>query len=155
MPDLLDNTVFSGFLLIAAGCTLAVQSGCNANMTKFGGRSFSALLSFTFGTLCCLIFFGIDVSALHTPLPTEMIKAAPGYAWIGGICGFFYVMSNIFSIPRLGAGTTLSLFVCAQVITACLIDNWGLVGVEQRAYTTWRILASLGIVFCVGVITRF
>jgi hypothetical protein len=27
MTDLLDNTVFSGFLLIAAGCTLALQSG--------------------------------------------------------------------------------------------------------------------------------
>lgn len=25
--DLLDNQVFSGFLLIAAGCTLALQSG--------------------------------------------------------------------------------------------------------------------------------
>jgi len=25
--DLLDNQVFSGFLLVAAGCTLALQSG--------------------------------------------------------------------------------------------------------------------------------
>jgi transporter family-2 protein len=51
-----------------------IYLGCNAKMTKFGGRSFSALLSFTLGTLCCLIFFGIDIGALDTPLPSELIK---------------------------------------------------------------------------------
>ncbi|CEP17886.1 hypothetical protein [Parasitella parasitica] len=115
MPtDLLDNQIFSGFLLVAAGCTLALQS---------------------------------DVGALGTPLPSENLK--------GGICGFFYVASNILAVPKLGVGTSLALFVCAQVITACIVDNWGLVGVEVRPYSTWRILASLGAVFCVGVITKF
>ncbi|KAI9265824.1 hypothetical protein EDC94DRAFT_604193 [Helicostylum pulchrum] len=155
MADLLDNMVFSGFLLIAAGCTLALQSGCNATLTRYGGRSFSALMSFSIGLLCCFIFFGIDIGALGTPLPTEVVKDAPGYAWIGGTVGFFYVLSNILAVPRLGVGTSLALFVCAQVITACMIDNWGLVGMEVRPYTTWRILASIGSIFCVVVITRY
>ncbi|KAL7315249.1 hypothetical protein PS15m_006721 [Mucor circinelloides] len=153
--DLLDNQVFSGFLLVAAGCTLALQSGCNATLTRYGGRSFSSVMSFSVGLLCCFIFFGVDVGALGTPLPTDHVLAAPGYAWIGGFCGFFYVASNILAVPRLGVGTSLALFVCAQVITACLVDNWGLVGVEVRPYTTWRILASLGAIFCVFVITKF
>ncbi|GAA5809914.1 hypothetical protein MFLAVUS_003329 [Mucor flavus] len=131
MADILDNMFFSGFLLIAAGCTLALQSGCNATLTRYG-----------------------DIGILGTPLPTEVVKDAPGYAWIGGTVGFFYVLSNILAVPRLGVGTSLALFVCAQVITACIIDNWGLVGVEARPYTTWRILASIGSVFCVVVITR-
>ncbi|KAI8640534.1 hypothetical protein BD408DRAFT_434179 [Parasitella parasitica] len=152
MPaDLLDNQIFSGFLLVAAGCTLALQSGCNATLTRYGGRSFSAVMSFSIGLMGCLIFFGIDVGALDTPLPSETLKTAPAYAWIGGICGFFYVASNILAVPKLGVGTSLALFV----ITACLIDNWGLVGVEVRPYSTWRILASLGAVLCVGVITKF
>ncbi|KAI9364737.1 hypothetical protein BD770DRAFT_378855 [Pilaira anomala] len=155
MVDLLDNSIFSGFLLIVAGCTLALQSGCNATLTRYGGRSFSVVMSFTVGLLCCFIFFGIDVGALGTPLPTEAVKSAPAYAWIGGFCGFFYVLSNIIAVPRLGVGTSLALFVCAQVITACIVDNWGLVGVDVRPYTTWRIIASIGAVFCVGVITRY
>ncbi|KAL9543919.1 hypothetical protein PS6_009020 [Mucor atramentarius] len=145
--DLLDNQVFSGFLLVAAGCTLALQSGCNATLTRYGGRSFSSVMSFSVGLLCCFIFFGVDVGALGTPLPTDHV--------LGGFCGFFYVASNILAVPRLGVGTSLALFVCAQVITACLVDNWGLVGVEVRPYTTWRILASLGAIFCVFVITKF
>lgn len=155
MTDLLDNTIFSGFLLIIAGCTLALQSGCNAALKRYGGRSFSAVISFAVGTVCCLIFFAVDVGALGTPLPSDVLKSAPGYAWIGGACGFFYVLSNILAVPRLGVGTSLALFVCAQLITACIVDNWGLVGVEVRPYTTWRILASLGAVFCVGVITKY
>ncbi|CAO3618341.1 unnamed protein product [Mucor hiemalis] len=155
MADLLDNAIFSGFLLIVAGCTLALQSGCNASLKKYGGRSFSAVISFALGTICCLIFFGVDVGALGTPLPNSALKSAPGYAWIGGVCGFFYVCANILAVPKLGVGTSLALFVCSQLITACIVDNWGLVGVEVRPYSTWRILASLGAVFFVGVITKF
>lgn len=55
--------------------------------------------------MCCFVFFGVDVGALGTPLPTTVLKSnkkkkeksiffsnyrylfhfigAPGYAWIG------------------------------------------------------------------------
>ncbi|CAO3597142.1 unnamed protein product [Absidia cylindrospora] len=154
--DLLSNIVFSGFLIIVAGITLALQAGCNATLTRYGGRSFSSVISFLFGSFCCLIFFGIDIGGLHTPLPdTQNLISAPGYAWLGGIMGFIYVMSNIISLPRLGAGTTLSIFVCSQVIMACIIDHFGLVGDPQRDYSLGRILGSIGLVFFVFVIARF
>ncbi|CAO3626541.1 unnamed protein product [Cunninghamella blakesleeana] len=157
MSDLLTNVIFSGFLIISAGVTLATQAGCNASFSKNGGgRSFSSVMSFFIGTLCCLIFFGIDVGATGTPLPDlHKLDFAPKYAFIGGIMGFIYVMSNIISLPRLGAGTTLSIFVCSQVIMACIVDNFALVGVQERAYSTWRILASLGLVFFVFIIAHF
>ncbi|KAI8090142.1 uncharacterized protein B0P05DRAFT_529532 [Gilbertella persicaria] len=153
--EILNNVIFSGFLLVLAGFSLALQSGCNATLSRYSSRSFSTVVSFTLGLLCCLIFFGIDIGSLGTPLPNDKVKSAPGYAWIGGLCGFFYVASNIFAVPRLGVGASLALFVCSQMIVACMIDNWGLVGVAVRPYTTWRILASLGAVFCVGVITKY
>ncbi|ORX62135.1 hypothetical protein DM01DRAFT_1403834 [Hesseltinella vesiculosa] len=156
MGDLLSNVVFSGFLLILAGITLALQSGANATLNRYGGRSFAAVISFVFGTLASLIFFAVDVGGHFTPAPNaDAIKAAPAYAWLGGLLGFIYVTSNIFSIPRLGAGTTLSIFVCSQVIMACVIDHLGVIGDPQRTYSTWRILASFGLVFFVFIIARF
>ncbi|GAA5796625.1 hypothetical protein HPULCUR_001998 [Helicostylum pulchrum] len=107
MQTLLDNPIFSGFLLIMAGIAIAFQA------------------------------------------------AAPWYAWIGGILGAYYVIINILTVPRLGAATVLSIFVCAQIIMACLIDHFALVGVAKRTYTVWRILASLGLVGCVVVIAKF
>ncbi|KAL1932033.1 hypothetical protein VTP01DRAFT_9089 [Rhizomucor pusillus] len=155
MVDLLSNIVFSGFLLITAGCCLALQAGCNARLAKHGGRTFSPVMSFATGLICTSVFFAIDVTALHTPLPTRAILDAPGYAWIGGLLGAFYVFSNLIAIPRLGAATSLSIFVCSQVIMACIIDHAGIVGVNHREYTVWRILASFGMIFCVFIIARF
>jgi transporter family-2 protein len=51
------------------------EIGCNATLKKYGGRSFSAVISFSVGLICCLIFFGVDVGALSTPLPTETLKS--------------------------------------------------------------------------------
>lgn len=38
---------------------------------------------------------------------------------------------------------------------ACVIDHWALMGVPQRDFTVWRILASLGLVLCVFIIARY
>ncbi|KAJ2956188.1 hypothetical protein NQZ79_g7912 [Umbelopsis isabellina] len=153
--DLLGNPYFSCFLLIVAGCCLAVQAGANATLNKYGGRSFAATISFATGLLAVLIFFAIDVTALGTPLPTSKLTTAPAYAWIGGVCGAYYVIVNVLTVPRLGAATVLSVFVCSQVIFASIIDHFALLGVPQRDYTVWRILASLGLVGCVVVIAKF
>ncbi|GAA5815484.1 hypothetical protein MFLAVUS_008996 [Mucor flavus] len=151
MQTLLDNPIFSGFLLIMAGIAIAFQAGCNATLNRYGGRSFSSVISFSLGVVCCLIFFTVDVTIGKTPLPNDHVKTAPWYAWIGGILGAYYVIINILTVPRLGAATVLSVFVCAQIIMACLIDHFALVGVAKRTYTVWRILASLGLVGCVVV----
>ncbi|ORZ01223.1 hypothetical protein BCR43DRAFT_486575 [Syncephalastrum racemosum] len=153
--DLLSNIVFSGFLIIVGGFCLALQAGVNSALARYGGRTFSPCISFGSGLICCIIFFAIDVTALHTHLPDARLKDAPGYAWIGGFLGAFYVFTNLVAIPRLGAATSLSIFVCAQVIMACVIDHAGLVGVEERVYSKWRILASFGLIFSVMVIARY
>ncbi|KAI8140559.1 hypothetical protein BJV82DRAFT_623076 [Fennellomyces sp. T-0311] len=155
MVDLLSSIPFAGFLLITGGASLALQAGCNSRLAKAGGRTFSPVYSFASGLICCFIFFAIDVTALGTPLPNNNVLDAPGYVWIGGLMGAYYVFANLISIPKLGAATSLSIFVCSQVIVACLIDHAGLVGVEQRDYSKWRILASFGLIFCVFVIARF
>ncbi|KAL0080360.1 hypothetical protein J3Q64DRAFT_1759678 [Phycomyces blakesleeanus] len=155
MVDLLSNSVFTSVLLVTGGCTIALQAGCNGTLNRYIGRSASSVWSFTTGVLGCLVFFAIDVTRLGTPLPSESLRGAPGYAWIGGILGAYYVITNILTVRRLGAATTLSIFVCSLVIMACIIDNWGLLGVEVRKYSIARIFASLGLVLFVAIITRF
>lgn len=87
--------------------------------------------------------------------------------------GASYVITNILIVPRLGTDTVLryiytqhlprisssnkknSVSVCAQIITACVIDHFALVGVTKRTYSIWQLLASLGLVGCVVVIAKF
>ncbi|KAI9339256.1 hypothetical protein BD770DRAFT_400318 [Pilaira anomala] len=153
--SIVDNPIFCGCLLVLAGIAIAFQAGCNATLNRYGGRSFSSVITFSIAVLCCIVFFFFDVTVGKRPLPTSHVKAAPWYAWIGGILGAYYVITNILTVPRLGAATVLSIFVCAQIIMACIIDHFGFVGVTKRRYTIWRILASLGLVGCVVVIAMF
>ncbi|KAI8331484.1 hypothetical protein BC941DRAFT_438499 [Chlamydoabsidia padenii] len=141
-------------LMIIAGCCVALQAGINATLNAYGGQAFASLISFLVGLGSCLCFFALDLSILHTP-PPQRLSAAPWYAWAGGILGAYYVTINVLTVPKLGAATVLSIFVCSQVITACVMDHFGLVGVPKRRYTIWRILASLGLIGCVAVITIF
>ncbi|KAI8645717.1 hypothetical protein BD408DRAFT_440740 [Parasitella parasitica] len=155
VKKILDKPIFFGFLLILSGIAIAFQAGCNATLNRYGGRGFSAVISFSVAVACCLIFFAVDVTVGKRPLPSDHVRTAPWYAWIGGILGAYYVIINILTVPRLGTATVLSIFVCAQIIMACLIDHFALVGVAKRTYSIWRILASLGLVGCVVVIAKF
>jgi bacterial/archaeal transporter family-2 protein len=48
--------------------------GANANLNKYGGRSFATVISFLTGLGVVLLFFIIDVTALRTPLPNSNLK---------------------------------------------------------------------------------
>lgn len=37
------------------------------------------------------------------------------HSHVGGLMGAYYVFANLVSMPRLGAATSLSIFVCSQV----------------------------------------
>ncbi|KAI8886158.1 DUF606-domain-containing protein [Backusella circina FSU 941] len=147
--------LFSGILMILAGVAIAFQAGCNATLNKYGGRSFSSVCTFSIAAVCSCLFFIFDILVLKTPPPSGKLRDAPWYAWIGGILGAFYVIINILTVPRLGTATVLSIFVCAQIITACIIDHFGLLGLAKRKYSIWRILASLGLIGCVVVVAKF
>ncbi|KAI8983467.1 hypothetical protein BDB01DRAFT_124971 [Pilobolus umbonatus] len=132
--SILDQPAVSIVLLVLAGMALAFQAGCNATLNRYGGRAFSSVISFSTGITCCLIFFALDVTVGKTPLPDDHVKSAPWYAWVGGILGAYYVIINILTVPRLGAATVLSVFVCSQVIMACIIDNYGLCTLCRHKY---------------------
>ncbi|OZJ06548.1 hypothetical protein BZG36_00524 [Bifiguratus adelaidae] len=157
MSDLLSNVFFAGFLLIVGGACLAFQAGCNGTLGGTTGRSFAAIFSFGSGSICCLLYFLIDVYAVRSetaPNAKDMVSV-PWWGFLGGILGTYYVIVNILTVPKLGAGVVLSVFVCSQIIFACIIDHFALVGVPQRTFTLWRGLGVIGLVGSVAVITKF
>jgi hypothetical protein len=45
---------------------------------------------------------------------------------------------------RLGSGTAVSIFVCAQLVTSIILDLTGLVGFQQRAFS-WSVGGACGL----------
>ncbi|KAI9489105.1 hypothetical protein BDB00DRAFT_932229 [Zychaea mexicana] len=151
-----DGKAVAVFFMITGGMAVAVQSGTNGSMRVIAGRSFSATANFVIGLMANLLAFAFDVLVLKTPRPRfSRLKESPWYSWIGGILGTYYVIINIFTVINMGAGTVLSVNVCSQIIMACIMDHFGLTGIAKRRITIWRILACLGLIGCVAVITIF
>ncbi|KAF9909314.1 hypothetical protein EC991_008825 [Linnemannia zychae] len=153
--SILDNVFFCAFLCAVGGCAAATQGSINARMGAFSGKGLSSTLVFCIGAVTSLIYFLIEVRGRPPANLAIMLAKAPLWAWTGGVLGAVYVTITILSIPTLGAGTTTAILISAKLIFSCIIDHFGLFGINKRRFTLFRFLAALGLVGCVAVIAAF
>ncbi len=90
-----------GYLLfaLAAGAMLAIQFGINAQLASWLGSPVRAsFVSFVVGALA----LGAVAAALYRDWPPAgRVADAPGWVWIGGLLGAFYVLGSVVAAPRL------------------------------------------------------
>jgi bacterial/archaeal transporter family-2 protein len=75
--------------------------------------------------------------------------------WTGGLLGAFFVCASIILTPRLGAATTVGVFLTGQVVASIAIDHFGLLGVPVQSASLPRIGGALLIVMGVVIVQRF
>lgn len=138
---------------IVAGALIPVQSGVNMQLAKVLGHPlWGALASFCVGTLSLAIY--ATVTGAKWPTPAQLTQA-PYWMWIGGMFGAFFVATAVFVSPRLGATTTVALFVAGQMLMSLLLDHNGAAGFPLHPLNTWRILGAALVVGGVVLIQRF
>lgn len=69
--------------------------------------------------------------------------------------GAYYVVVVIIFAQKLGAGTLVGIFVCAQLITSIVLDLTGLVGFAKRVFSWQRWLGAAFMVIGVVLIAKF
>lgn len=70
----------------------------------------------------------------------------PWYALGAGAFGLVLITALSYTIPRLGAATTIILVVAGQLIVALLLDHFGLLGMAVRPLQVSR-LVGIAVVF--------
>ncbi len=73
-------------------------------------------------------------------------RSVPWYALGAGAFGLVLISALGYTIPRLGAATTITLIVAGQLVVAMILDHFGLLGMDARPLAFSRLL-GLGIVF--------
>ncbi len=63
---------------------------------------------------------------------------APWYTWLGGVLGVAIISTVAASIPKVGAAAATTAIITAQVLTACVIDHFGMFGLEAMPFTWCR-----------------
>jgi transporter family-2 protein len=146
-----------GPVLVAliAGAVLSVQVIVNtqARIRLFEHPLQATLLNFLGGglvlTIVCL--------ACRFEWPSwDRIASAPWWVWCGGLFGIVYITVSVLLSPRLGLALFFTLVVAGQMLTAILLDHYGLLGAEVKPANLGRIagvLLVLAGVWLVGLST--
>lgn len=155
------------FLAAAGGACLAIQIGINAGLARYiGGPLNATFISFAVGTLALLpavLFF--DSPPGVNPGATQGVGGGwnalagglgltPWPLLLGGVLGGFYVFSVVAAAPRLGPSLTIAIIIFAQLLTAMLIEHYGLLGFQQHLVNLPRLL-GMGMLIGGVVLIRF
>ena len=98
---------------------------------------YGTLFSVTVSTLTMLV----AATLLRLPLPDlRSIAASPPWSWTGGIIGAGVVLCALIATPRLGAATTVMLFISGQLAASLLLDHHGWLGVPVHPIDLPRVL---------------
>lgn len=140
--------MFGIYMLIAlaAGMALATQAGINTQLAKaMGGQPLTAtLVSFSVGALALLL-----VALVRGDLAAHLHAAArqPLWQFSGGMLGALVVFTTVLLAPKLGVTNMLFFIIIGQLLTASVIDHFGLIYMPVREISAAKIagLAVMGL----------
>lgn len=144
----MPNHVYAATML-CAGIGIPVLAALNAALgQRLGSPTAAAVILF------CVALTVTGVAALITG-PGALIKAtgAPPHLFLGGTLVAFYVLSITAIAPRFGVGNAVFFVLVGQLISAALIDHFGLFGAPIKPMTLTR-GAGLALMACGVVLTQ-
>ncbi|MGE5559061.1 MAG: DMT family transporter [Bacillota bacterium] len=126
---------FSGYTLLTlffaagAGAAMAIQGAINSKLGKTIGLIESAIVVQAIGLIAGLAAFGI-FWIYQGNSKFAALGQAPWYSFLGGFLGVLILLGVVASIPPLGVGNATTSIVAAQLLTAFIIDCFGLFGAK-------------------------
>ena len=133
-----------GAAAIGMGALLSVQPLLNARVGMAAGSPiYGALFSVFVSTLTLA---GLVLLGRLAPPDLHAVATGPPRSRAGGVIGAFVVLVALLATPRLGAGTTVMLFITGQMSAALLLDQFGWLGVPERPIDLPRLLGVLCLV---------
>ncbi|AOF53271.1 hypothetical protein BKG91_09680 [Rodentibacter caecimuris] len=146
--------MFFIYILIAfiAGMALASQSAINTQLAKAVGNEpvIATLISFAVGTI--LLFF-IALFKTDLWLGLSALPHQPWWKFLGGALGALAVFTTILLAPKLGITAMLFFIIIGQLLSATIIDNFGLIGMPVREINITKLIGLLIVGF--GLIFYF
>src|SRR5450830_273547 len=90
----------------------------------------------------------------RVPVPDfQLAVRGPGWSWLGGAAGVFYITAALMLAPRMGSGPFMAAVIGGQMLAALAIDRYGLLGfaVKHISPLHW---AGAGLVVAGVILTQ-
>lgn len=123
---------------VFAGIAITIQSGINSQLrTSIQHPLMAAFISFVVGTIALAILVIFSKDAIPDLSQYGMVN---WYKYTGGLLGAFVVTVTLVSVTQIGAGSMFVLIVAGQLITAVLMDHFGVLGLKQDPVNVQKLL---------------
>jgi transporter family-2 protein len=149
----MNNSIVFILLAVAAGAMIPFQSAMNAQLGKaVQSPYYSALTVFIIAATGISLF--ILISRYAVP-PIAQFAAAPKWSYLGGILGGAYILLIVICAPKLGIGNVTVLVLLGQILSALIIDQFGLLHSAIHALNWQRIMGIILVVAGVYLVKKF
>jgi bacterial/archaeal transporter family-2 protein len=121
---MMPPTTAYALTMLAAGIGIPVLAALNAGLgTRLGSPVAAAAILFVVA-LCTTLL----VLALKGAPALADVVTAPKHLFLAGLLVAFYILSITFIAPKFGVGNAVFFVLLGQLISAALIDHFGLFG---------------------------
>jgi len=129
------NTAYA-LTMIAAGVGIPLLAALNAALgARIGSPVAAAAILF------CVAFTGsIIILLLHGTAPLAKAWDAPKHLFLAGLFVLFYVLSVTFVAPKFGVGNAVFFVLLGQLVSAAVIDHFGLFGARINPLSLNRMI---------------
>ncbi len=120
--------------MLAAGIGIPLLAALNAALgVRIGSPAAAAMVLF-----CVALLATTAVTLVTGPRALSGVAAAPRHLLLGGLLVAFYVLSITYIAPHFGIGNAVFFVLLGQLISAALIDHFGLFGARVSPLSLTR-----------------
>lgn len=136
-------------LALLVGGLLTVQAAANVQLNTVI-RNPSAAAAIQLGLAAASL--GVLAAAVGQLGALRDVGAVEPWHLIGGVGSALYITAGIVLFPRLGALTSVGLFIAGQMLGSLVLDAYGLLGLTRQPISAAGAAGALAVVASMGVI---
>lgn len=149
----MENSFLFIMLALAAGMMIPFQSAMNAQLGKaLQSPYYASLTVFAVAATSLLIYIAASRYAIPS---SQQFAAAPKWSYLGGILGGAYILLIVICAPKLGIGNVTVLVLLGQILSAIVIDHFGLLNSVVHTLNWQRILGVILMIAGVYLVKKF
>ena len=134
---------------LLSGLLMSVQGVMNTGVTKQTSLWVSAgFVQLTALIVCIIAWFFSGRESI-----AALSKVSPKYMLLGGIIGAFITITVIKSMNVLGPAKSVLLIVIMQIVSAYLIELFGILGTEKVKFNWGKVVGA--VIAFIGIVVFF
>jgi transporter family-2 protein len=128
------NMTQHALIMLAAGIGIPLLAALNARLgANIGSPAAAAFILFIVAvSATCVVMLGTGPQAL------TRLSGQPWHLFLAGLLVAFYVLSITYVAPHFGVGNAVFFVLLGQLVSAAMIDHFGLFGAAQSPLTLMR-----------------